>query len=929
MEENFMRAIEVGYNDGAANPVEQKEAQIFLMHLQTTNEGWNLCHSLLSLPSNLVHEREKHIFWAFQLLVNQLPSAAQTMSPEQLCLVFDLCMKWVQTNVCSVPVPPYVRNKCAQALVVYLQCAPPNMWPVFFDSLFKLLDLRGPQQEQTVYLWLRVFQCIDERVVCRDQPRSKEEHARDTLIKDTMREVCINKAVETWYNILSCSYDSVPELANVCLEVLEPYVEWVDIMLFTTKSWIDMIYYFFKLPALRDSAANVMHQLVLKKMPLQQKFNLVIQLRLLDALPHIAEIAVDIAKNCSPEDDLFPGSVTDLAVTVGMRACDMAEENFEGAPAMVNHLCEVVLPLFSASLVLSEKSSEFLQRYLALVKRQVLPVNVGTISKLVAALHVRCLLPVGQHDIDVDDRAYLDYRRMMFNVLRATWKVADEPCVNSTLGLLRSIQQGDIRSCSLQHAEGALRIVFEIGEGMPPAVARDPRIRSIVDLVLQTNYLDHPAPMVHVAFFEVLERYSLVFCQGGPQVEHILQCFLGHANGVRHGFDQARARICYLFAKMCSALRTPFASHAARILDNLQFVMDDSFPAEEKASLFEGLGGVLAHDPDTGGSTAGPRLQLVLNGVVQATKNAMARSNGNLQHPDVVQAVVGNVGALGGLAKTMGNHTALLQDVTDFVMEVLLAFETNPFVREKVLTYFQHYVNSVTMESLPVLQRVMPHMIRTTTTVELGKILRLMSQVVQRVKGACVDLIAPNMPRVVDALPRLVNPECTDLQNLGFMEDYKPSLDALRQYFILLHNLGQYECLAGIAADQLLSHFEFVLHGIRTHPEFDLSKTCLGIISKFAPIGAPLPIERIGATILHQLTAPYFSLNDGKSFVITMEAVAALHALLGFRARLQDGISSVVGPQRAATILDMLQQAQNPGQARQGLVAILREGPPR
>ena len=51
-------------------------------------------------------------------------------------------------------------------------------------------------------LYLRVLLAIDSEVVDRDIIHSKEAADRNTLIKDHMRESCVEALVDSWYQIL-------------------------------------------------------------------------------------------------------------------------------------------------------------------------------------------------------------------------------------------------------------------------------------------------------------------------------------------------------------------------------------------------------------------------------------------------------------------------------------------------------------------------------------------------------------------------------------------------------------------------------------------------------------------------------------------------------------------------------------------------------
>jgi exportin-T len=84
-------------------------------------------------------------------------------------------------------------------------CDYPKRWPNFFTDLLQTLSL-GPH---AIDLYLRVLLAIDSEVVDREILHSKEEADRNTLIKDHMRETCVDSLVDSWYHILVCNIISV------------------------------------------------------------------------------------------------------------------------------------------------------------------------------------------------------------------------------------------------------------------------------------------------------------------------------------------------------------------------------------------------------------------------------------------------------------------------------------------------------------------------------------------------------------------------------------------------------------------------------------------------------------------------------------------------------------------------------------------------
>ncbi|XP_065556465.1 exportin-T-like [Artemia franciscana] len=91
----------------------------------------------------------------------------------------------------------FLRNKAAQVFSLVFIVDFPQRWQSFLVDFLQTLKL-GPK---AVDFYLRVLKAIDSEVVDREVPHSKEEAARNALIKDRIRETCINDLVNSWYEI--------------------------------------------------------------------------------------------------------------------------------------------------------------------------------------------------------------------------------------------------------------------------------------------------------------------------------------------------------------------------------------------------------------------------------------------------------------------------------------------------------------------------------------------------------------------------------------------------------------------------------------------------------------------------------------------------------------------------------------------------------
>lgn len=102
----------------------------------------------------------------------------------------------------QIPDKIFIKNKAAQIFALVFVRDYPKKWPNFFTDLLQTLSL-GPT---AVDLYIRVLLAIDSEVVDREIVHSKAEADRNTLIKDHMRESCVEALVDSWYHILVKEY---------------------------------------------------------------------------------------------------------------------------------------------------------------------------------------------------------------------------------------------------------------------------------------------------------------------------------------------------------------------------------------------------------------------------------------------------------------------------------------------------------------------------------------------------------------------------------------------------------------------------------------------------------------------------------------------------------------------------------------------------
>lgn len=83
-------------------------------------------------------------------------------------------LTWLQRDATSetAPLPPFLRNKLAQALVALVKMEYPAAWPGFFRELVAAANAGGPGLAD---MFARIMVAVDEDVISLDIPRCADD----------------------------------------------------------------------------------------------------------------------------------------------------------------------------------------------------------------------------------------------------------------------------------------------------------------------------------------------------------------------------------------------------------------------------------------------------------------------------------------------------------------------------------------------------------------------------------------------------------------------------------------------------------------------------------------------------------------------------------------------------------------------------------
>jgi exportin-T len=654
---DFTEALQLTHSfDPSVSQNARLDAEHYLMDLRASAEGLNLSFHIISNEA----VNEIRCFWAFNTIMHHLPVLANTVDAAQASELYRTLFSFIHRYLFASPtvVPAdYIVNKHAQMMVVGLQVFYPARWCTIFDDVFEMLNRRQastylPNTDLVTVYVLRIFEYVDERVVCvRDrQERGKQQRARDMELKDAMREKVMPRAVDMWYAILvSDARVRTPEVAKLCLSVVQTYIEWVDVALFMTADWINLLYFLLTASPLRVAACECLLSLVVKKQMPGIKMESLRTLNVIDALPRM--ISLFELPPPSEEAVLFIDAVAKFTVAVAeqfltlLETCSAMLEHASLAPAAVIEVDGVVLQdrPFRVTPELLEGLSSALHAvvahlvhilqlnlfdvrdailgYLQLYLKSPFLLESEAVELLSTLFHQTRIPNMGTEEDRIWDDAVIDQRKVLHNLLRLLHRrhpdlvLSHLQCVLMT-GLDRLATSGgvpnmrnsrttagaDSDDCDFSNPEvleAALRYFYEVGESLRLETLKDPNeacTRLVQRLLTTEAVVNGDATCVHLAFFEVLGRYYLFFTYHPEYIPLLLQRLLLQPCGVMNTSDRVRARICYLFGYLLQVLKGQLGMYAPDMVNALHSIVTTApqLQASDRRELYEATGILLS-----------------------------------------------------------------------------------------------------------------------------------------------------------------------------------------------------------------------------------------------------------------------------------------------------------------------------------------------
>jgi exportin-T len=234
MSDDFEKAVLFSFDQSGNVGAElRQQAQALLAAAAASPDAWQLC--LARLEASGYAEVK---FWCLQTLTELVRSPGySTLAPPARA---QLRRALVGAGVAPPPaqLPPFLRNKLAQAVVALAARDYPDEWPTFFQDLLGTLG----QGAAAVDLFCRVLAAVDEDIISLEVPRSAEEAKQSMRFKDAMREHALGDVAAAWASVVAGVWQTAPGAAAAVLAAAQRYIHWIDIGLVANDTFVPLLF---------------------------------------------------------------------------------------------------------------------------------------------------------------------------------------------------------------------------------------------------------------------------------------------------------------------------------------------------------------------------------------------------------------------------------------------------------------------------------------------------------------------------------------------------------------------------------------------------------------------------------------------------------------------------------------------------------------
>lgn len=850
--DDLEKAILLTYEQSATiDPSLRSQAYSYLDQIKSSTIPSNLLRLCLELfdRSSLIQVH----FWSLQtlheLLCHHYHSLTQSTDlPLLRSSLFGISKK------CAV-FPAYLKNKLAQIFAFIISLEYPSLYSTPFIELMPNLangDLAS------IDFYMRVLSALNDDLISLDYPRSPEEAAAATRVKDALRGQCVGQIVSFCFDAVSLYRLNDPDIATMVLETFKKYVSWIDIGLVANDAFLSLLFNVMQSPESKDclkcAAANFMLAVVSKRMEARQKLALLQTLKQqLSAVFTNAEFAVKI-------ESLVTGYGTETLECYKKLKSDDALNLVEGSLPSLFHVMENSEDVDLANVV------GFLSDYVAIIKSAKSQKQVLYIGKILKLIHKQMQYDsMYRTNLDILDKVgkeeedeMFEHRKDLFNLFRAVCRVSPDATklfIGNLFAKIASSEQ------IVEEVEAALTLFYQLGETVSEEEMRSGSglLGELVQMLLSARFSCHSHRIVALIYLETLTRYMKYVLENTQHIPSALAPFLDE-RGIRHPHINVNKRASYLLMRAVKLLKEKLVPFIDTILQNLQdtlITMKDSsldMPSkelkysgpEDGSYTFEAIGLLIGME-DVPLENQSEYLAVFLNPLCRQVESLLleAKSQGLDESSAKARRFQQIIMALNAISKGFGERLVrttrptigvMFKQTLDVVLQILVTFPTIKPLRNKITSYIHRMVDLLGPSVFPYLPLVLNQLLLESEPKDMVEFLVLINQVICKFNASVTCLLEEIFPVVVS---RLFNTLSKDpfLSEPGYNTEERRELQELQRIlYTFLHVMVVNDLssvfLAPKSRGLLDAIMQLVLSTSYTHKDFVVRKMCVQILIK-------------------------------------------------------------------------------------------------
>lgn len=427
-------------------------------------------------------------------------------------------------------------------------------------------------------MYLHTLNVLDQEIVSNEVMRPPEELERNTTIKDAMRDIAIEKLVNTWYSLLVLYHDISLKATKACLHVIKLYISWIDIRIVLNNLFLPVLE---KLISKHEYAAAVvecLYEILLKGMPdPRTKLSMIQSLQVPTILQRLSFDSDEALQNSAARVVGVMG--TELLQCIN-KLSGQIEQDLElqkTVEILLNDSLQLLFTYLNSEydeiiLNLSQFSSTYLN-YLRKLKdsNQFTDTHVGHLKILLEILLRKCKFP-DNYDFDNEDaNDFIIYRKELNRLFASITTLNPELTASFLSELIGNINQ--IQDPT--EIEVIIHFLYLMGEGIQDKISTNaPFFAQMIMALATSDAVSFRQPhFVHTAFFEVVNRYAKQLVHHHQDsLPTLLQLWLGSI-GILNPHPSASAKHCYFFSRFVKSLKDAMQPYMVDIVNHLKGVI--------------------------------------------------------------------------------------------------------------------------------------------------------------------------------------------------------------------------------------------------------------------------------------------------------------------------------------------------------------------